>query len=117
MSYDGIWSVQIGSDLGWQTLGILVLDHGRAHGGGDKEYSRGTYEAGQDELRMSLHVHFYRSPRTLFGVMDKDIDLRVRGERLHDSIIGEAERPDMPGLTLPVRLSWRAPLLNLQDGK
>ena len=112
MTYDGIWSVQIGSDLGWQTLGVLVLDNGRALGGGDRAYSRGTYEAAGARFRMSLHVHYYRSPRTLFGVRDNAIDLHMVGERLHDDIMGEAERPDMPGLSLPIRLTWRAPLLD-----
>ncbi len=108
MNYDGIWSIQIGSDFGWQTLGILVLENGRALGGGDRAYSLGTYEASETKIRMSLHVHFYRSPRTLFGVTDKDIDLHVEGERLQDTLEGQVERPDMPGLSLPVRLTWRA---------
>jgi len=112
MDYDGIWSVQIGSDLGWQTLGVLVLDNGRALGGGDRGYSRGTYEATGAKLRMSLHVHFYRSPRTLFGARDKAIDLRMEGERLDDNVTGQAERPDVPGLSLPIRLTWRAPLVD-----
>ena len=110
MSYEGIWSIQIGSDFGWQTLGILVLENGRALGGGDRAYSRGTYEATETTLRMSLHVHFYRSPRTLFGVMDKDIELELEAERLQDTLEGQAERPDMPGVSLPVRLTWRAPI-------
>ena len=112
MSYDGIWSIQIASDLGWQTLGVLVLENGRALGGGDRAYSRGTYEATGAKIRMSLHVNYYRSPRTLFGVKDKAIELSVVGERLHDNVTGEAERPDMPGLSLPIRLTWRAPLVD-----
>ena len=112
MDYDGIWSVQIGSDLGWQTLGVLVLNNGRALGGGDRGVSRGMYEATGAKFRMSLHVHFYRTPRLLFGVREKAFDLRVEGERLDDTVTGEAKRPDIPGLSLPVRLIWRAPLLD-----
>ena len=112
MNYDGIWSIQIGSDLGWQTLGVLVLDNGRVLGGGDRGYSRGTYEATEGKLSMSLHVDFYRTPRPLFGVRDKAFDLHVEGERMQDTVTGEAERPDMPGLSLPIRLTWRAPLVD-----
>ncbi len=110
MSYEGIWRIQIGSDFGWQTLGVLVLENGRALGGGDREYSRGTYEETEAKLRMSLHVHFYRPPRTLFGVTEKDIELRLEAERLQDTLKGQVERPDMPGVSLPVRLTWRARL-------
>jgi hypothetical protein len=114
-SYNGTWSVQIGSDVGWQTLGVLVLENGRAMGGGDRSYSRGTYEESEGKLHMSLHVHYYRSPRILFGATEKDIDLLFVGERLQDTVQGYAERPDMPGMipgmTLSVRLTWKAPLL------
>ncbi len=108
MSYDGIWSVQVGSDFGWQTLGILVLERGRALGGGDREYSHGTYEETGGKLRMSLHVHFFRPARTLFGVTDTDIDLELEVGRLQDTLEGQVKRPDMPGVSLPVRLTWRA---------
>ena len=110
MSYEGIWSIQIGSDFGWQTLGILVLEKGRALGGSGRAYSHGTYQGTEKTLRMSLHVHYYRSPRSLFGVTDKDVDLRLEAERLQDTLKGQVERPDMPGVSLPVRLTWRAPL-------
>ena len=112
LSYDGIWSVQVASDFGWQTLGILVLDNGRALGGSDRGYSRGTYEVDRAKLRMSLHVDFYRPPRTLFGVAENHIELHVEGERLQDTVTGQAERRDVPGLSLPIRLTWRARLVD-----
>ena len=98
-NYEGIWSLQIGSDFGWRTSGILILENGRALGGNE------------GKLRISVHLHYYRSPRFLFGVKEKDLDLLLVGKRLQDTVEGQAERRNMPGMTLPVRLTWRAPVV------
>ncbi len=110
-NYEGIWSLQIGSDFGWRTSGILILENGRALGGNDRAYAYGAYEESEGKLRISVHLHYYRSPRFLFGVKEKDLDLLLVGKRLQDTVEGQAERRNMPGMTLPVRLTWRAPVV------
>ena len=43
MKLDGIWSCELGSAYGWESIGTLFLIGGSVTGGGRNHYSLGTY--------------------------------------------------------------------------
>lgn len=108
MSLDGIWTTEIMSLYGWETTGVLLLEHGRAIGGSNIHYSLGSYETSSNNVHLSLNVEFHGTPRTFFGASDKSVSIEFKGEIQDGVIEGSAHRMDKPALSIGYRLRRRA---------
>jgi hypothetical protein len=106
VSIDGIWALSFYGV--WESAGILVLENGRAIGGGYNHYSRGSYETGDGSVRLSLTVDYFGTPRTLFGEKTKEFPLEFEGSVQGSSISGSAFRPDKKAVPLQFQLTRRA---------
>ena len=56
MSLDGIWTLEFYGAFGWESAGVLILEKGRALGGGNNHYSRGTYALENDTVLITSSV-------------------------------------------------------------
>lgn len=110
MSIEGVWTTEISGPFGWETVGVLVLDAGRAAGGNNNHFSLGRYEIEGDELRLKLHIDFYGTPRSLFGVKEEKIDVEITGRIAGDAVSGVARRPDKPGFDIECHMTRRGVL-------
>ena len=82
MSVDGIWTTELMGLFGWEATGVLLLESGRAIGGGNLHYSVGSY--------------------------DKNIKIEFKGEIRDGVIEGSAYRADKPNQNITYRLTRRA---------
>lgn len=103
MQIDGIWDVKILGVYGWESGGILVLDRGRAAGGNNHHYMKGTYNTSGDSVRVSLVAHFFNTPPILFGVRRDLIVISFEGRLSDDKITGNATRSGNPAKSIRVR--------------
>ena len=53
MSIDGIWTSEILGMFGWESVGIIEFDRGKAVGGGNNHYFTGTYEKDGDHININ----------------------------------------------------------------
>lgn len=110
MSVNGIWTVEIYGIYDWEANGVLVLENGRALGGGNNHYSVGAYELLDERMAMDLQVKYFGSPRTLFGESQRDIAIHFKGDQRDDVINGTMARPDKPGMVVTAKLTKNADL-------
>lgn len=108
MSIEGLWTSELYGLYGWENSGVLVLEKGRALGGGRSHFSVGSYELNDGEFSMTIDIEYHGPPRTLFGSSDKRITVTLKGEVQDNSIEGTACRPETPRQTLMFRLTKRA---------
>jgi hypothetical protein len=54
MSIEGIWTLEFYGAFGWESAGVLILEKGRALGGGNNHYSRGTYALENDTVLITV---------------------------------------------------------------
>ena len=108
MSIHGLWTSEFYGLYGWENNGMVVLDDGRALGGGRHHFSVGTYEVSGKEFRMAIDIEYHGPPRTLFGSSDKKISLKLIGEMRDSSIEGSVFRSESPRQSLMFRLTKRA---------
>ena len=110
MSVDGIWTSEIMGLFGWEPIGVIVLENGRAMGGGVHHYSVGSYQISGRDIQFNISVEFHGTPRTIFGSSDKKLTVIIEGE-LRDRVIeGRANRLDNPSQQVAYRLTRRADL-------
>lgn len=108
MSIEGIWTLAFYGIFGWESAGIVVLENGRALGGGNNHYSWGRYEANGDGVKLSLMVDYFGTPRTFFGEKVKEFPMEFEGTVEENTISGSAFRPDKSAIPLQFQLTRRA---------
>lgn len=108
MSVDGIWTSEIMGLFGWESIGVLLLEDGRAVGGGNLHYSTGSYQTSIDDVHFTLSVEFHGKPRTMFGSADKNLSVEIKGKIKDGVIEGSAYRMDKPDQNIAYRLTRRA---------
>ena len=108
MSPEGIWTSEIMGVFGWESMGIMVIERGRAIDGGNHHFSVGTYESTDGEIRISLSVEYHSTPRTIFGAADRKLSVEINGKLKGDRIEGTAHRLDKPNQKVTIKLSRRA---------
>lgn len=107
MSIQGLWTSEFYGLHGWENNGVVVLENGRALGGGRHHFSNGTYEVSGKEISMSVVIEYHGTPRTLFGSSDKQISLKLIGQMKDGTIEGSVFRPESPKQALLFRLTKR----------
>ena len=108
MSVDGIWTTELMGLFGWEPTGVLLLENGRAIGGGNVHYSVGSYDTSSGDLHLSVDVEFHGPPRTIFGAADRNLTVEFKG-KIQDGVIeGSAYRADKPDQSIAYRLTRRA---------
>jgi hypothetical protein len=110
MTLDGLWSAEIFGLLGWESIGVMVMEEGRAVGGGNNHLSMGRYRLDGNQVEMTLDLFYHGKPRTVFGARDKELQVRLKGRFEEGAIEGIAYRPDKEDLSLTFRLTKRADL-------
>lgn len=108
MSPEGIWTTEIMGIFGWESTGVMVLENGRAIDGGNHHYSVGRYESANGDVRISLSVEYYGTPRTIFGAADKNLSVEINGKLGKDTIEGTVHRLDKPNQKVTIKMSRRA---------
>ena len=108
MSVDGIWTTELMGLFGWESVGVLLLENGRAIGGSNVHYSVGSYDTSSNNIHLTLDVEFHGPPRTIFGASDKNISIEFNGEIQDGVIEGSAYRTDNPEQDIVYRLTRRA---------
>lgn len=108
MSIQGLWTGELYGLQGWENNGVVVLENGRALGGGRHHFTVGTYEISGEEFSMSLGIEYHGHPRTLFGSSDKRISLTYVGQVDNGTIEGSVFRPTNPRQSLMFRFTKRA---------
>jgi len=108
MTVEGIWTTEILGLFGWESMGVVILEKGRAIDGGNHHYSVGSYKSSGDEIQISLAVEYHGTPRTMFGASDKNMTVELSGT-IRDGIIeGNAFRADKPNQKIACKLTRRA---------
>lgn len=108
MSVKGIWTADILGILGWESMGILVLEKKRAISGGNHHYAVGSYEVSGKKIRISLSAEYFGKPRTLFGAANKKLDVKFKG-KIEDGVIeGIATPGDSSNHEIRFRLTRRS---------
>ena len=110
MLCDGIWTTEILGAYDVENLGVLIFDAGRVVGGNDDFYASGSCHAEGEGVRIALNLVFYESPRTLFGMKDRELKLEILGERENGVIRGEVHRVDDPSRKMLIHINRRADL-------
>ena len=110
MSLDGIWTLEFYGAFGWESAGVLMLEQGRALGGGNNHYARGTYALENDTVLITVEVDYFGTPRTMFGERETIFTVAFHGTRHEARITGSVSRPDKSILPLQFRLSKKADL-------
>jgi hypothetical protein len=108
MSIEGLWTGELYGLQGWENAGVIVLESGRALGGGRHHFSTGTYKISGGEFQLKLAVEYHGKPRTLFGSSKKKISMNFTGKRAGDKIEGTVCRPKNSKQTLMFRMTKRA---------
>lgn len=108
MSIEGLWTGELYGMQGWENAGVIVLESGRALGGGRHHFSTGTYKMSGGEFHLSIVMEYHGKPRTLFGSSKRKISMKFTGHRAGDTIEGTVCRPKNPKQTLMFRLKKRA---------
>lgn len=108
MSVEGIWTTEILGLFGWETTGIVILEKGRAVGGGIHHHSVGEYRTSDGQIELELAVEYHGTPRTIFGASDKNLTVKIEAEVKGDVAEGRAFRVDNPGQYVTCKLTRRA---------
>ena len=113
---EGLYSIAFGAP---ETIGFgaIVLKSGRVLGGDSAFYYIGEYSVNGDqatgEARVILHAvpaSGAESAATVFGDWATEFRLKFSGHVGNGEIIGTMTRSDMPGLPIPLMLTFREPL-------
>ena len=108
---DGLWTAEFGSQSGWTSGGVMVLEKSRLVAGGDRYYCIGSYEMhGRVFTGQGRCLHFHGPSLNVFGNSSPDYHLVFKGRWVDDFIDGGMHQPDLPGQKLPFRLVWRSRL-------
>ena len=110
MSVEGLWTGELYGLQGWENSGVLVLERGRALGGGRNHFATGSYDVSGEDFSLTLNIEYHGPPRTLFGASEKRIEIRYEGKVADGVIEGSVFRPHNPRLSLMFRLTRRAGL-------
>ena len=110
MSIEGIWTGEVYSAFGWENRGVFMLENGRIIGGDNRQYSVGTYNLSDNDMRAELLVHYYGPPRTVFGEAKEKFTTEIVGTWKSGEIDGTIRRPDKPQFDLQIRLTKRMDL-------
>lgn len=108
MSIEGIWTSEIMGLFGWESIGIMLLENGRAVGGGNHHYSIGSYSVDEDNVTLDTEVCYHGTPRTIFGKSDNDFKVNASLKVYGETIEGEIHRIDRPGQYVAYRMIRRA---------
>lgn len=109
MSLDGIWSCELGSTYGWESIGTLILKDGSAMGGGRNHYSLGTYNVKDDGIVMHIEITQYGKKRSLFGQQTEKLSVDVDAQLEHDmAMLGHATISGHEEYAIYVRFIRRA---------
>ncbi len=104
MALDGIWATELYGIYGWESTGILVLDNGRALGGGNNHHSTGTYEEIDGTVHIYLDVKYHGQVRTLFGESSENFSVKLNGRHEGLMIEGVLERTGRTDMSITCRL-------------
>lgn len=111
MSINGVWSSDIGGAYGWEAIGTLFLEDGRATGGGRYHYSFGKYtETADGTVVFKLEVRQFGNKRALFGHKKDELSIVVNAQLHGDKILGEATMPGHSEYGIAVRFKKRGKL-------
>ncbi len=108
MALDGIWTTEFHGQLGWENVGVLVMQDGAVAGGNNNHFSHGSCTESGDAVKLTLMVNFHGTPRTVFGEREEEFTLQLEGTRSGDTITGTYFRTDKPRMTLDFRATRRA---------
>ena len=110
MDLNGIWVTEIHGPYDILSIGVLVLQGGRACGGNNNLYSRGRYETEGADVKLTLDLVFYGPNRSLFGEPEREIAVEIVGKAKNGVIRGEVYRGDNLEWRMQIQLSRRADL-------
>lgn len=110
MPVEGIWTTELYGPFGWEGVGIMILDGGRALGGGSKHYAKGNYVVSDDTVRVNLRVEVFGPPPALFGEREDAFDIVLEGKQVNNLINGKFSRPGKRSTSLTFRATKRADL-------
>ena len=110
MALEGVWTTEVCGPFGWECVGVLVMGNGAAAGGNNNHFSIGRYSEVDGNIEIELMIDFYGTPRSIFGVKEKTLEVRITGTWDGEMIAGTAYRPQDPGLSVECRLRRRAEL-------
>jgi len=108
MRVEGLWTSEIYGPQGWENIGVIVLEGGRAMGGSRNHFSVGGYELSEDDISLSIKLEYHGPPRTLFGSSDRHLAMCIDGHHREGIIEGSVYRENAPRQTLSFRLTKRA---------
>lgn len=92
LSIEGLWTTEICGPFGWETVGVLVLSNGVAAGGNNNHFSLGAYRETGEAVEIELAIDFYGTPRSIFGVRERSIEVSISGRRENGLIEAQAHR-------------------------
>ena len=96
MSIEGLWSSELLGILGWESIGVVVLNDGKAIGGGANHHSTGAYDLKGEILSISMDIIFHGAPRTLFGESGSEYSLTGSLKLNKNTFQGTVRRVDTP---------------------
>ena len=110
MPVEGIWTTELYGEFGWEGIGIMILDGGRALGGSSNHYAKGSYVTSDDAVKVNLRVQVFGTPPALFGERQEAFDIVLEGKQAKNRISGTFSRRGKRGVSLTFRATKRADL-------
>lgn len=110
ISEKGIWAVELYGAFGWEYTGVLILENGRALGGGRHHSTAGEYTLKGRKMAITVTFDYFGEPRTLFGEKHKQFAALFEGKVKKGEITGTVSRPGKNLIPLQFRLTKRVEL-------
>lgn len=105
MTIDGIWTADVFGPFGWESHGVFILENGRLLGGDHRQYSSGSYCLAENRVTARFTVHYYGSPRVMFGSARMQHTIELEGTQDANQIHGTIRVPSSPEFDLQIRLT------------
>lgn len=114
-SVEGMYLVEFGDVAlygnSYRNGGVVVLETNRIFGGDSGYYYVGKFTIKDNQLEASAKIVKHDPNWTnAFGDASPEFKVKVQATVGNGTIQGFMERLDMPGITLPIRLSWKEAL-------
>ena len=111
---EAIYVIEFGDFMslgGYRNIGVAILKTGKVYGGDNGYYYIGEFAVQGNQLSAAVRIVKHNPNFThIFGEPDTSYAVKILGI-IHNGIIqGSVERPDKPGIRLPVRLIWKEDL-------